>query len=62
MTVCSNFGYSTRVFMNCNMQTTMKKNYHVGVHTHFDDNRKAGDKLQIGLELWYKCDDLLGDY
>jgi hypothetical protein len=60
MTVCANFGYSTRAFMNCNMQTTMKKNIHLGVHYHFDDERKT-DKIALGFELWYKCDDLLGD-
>jgi hypothetical protein len=62
MKVVSNWGYSTRAWFNANMNATMKKNFNVGVHIHFDDDREAEKKIECGLELHYKCDDLLGDY
>jgi len=69
MKIVSNFGYSNRAFFNCNMMASLKKNFMFGVHFHFDENRTAkpaeGEKekypVQFGLDLHYKCDDLLSD-
>lgn len=61
MAVVSNFGYSHQFFFNMNMKTKLTKNWNTGVHFHHCQNRVgAADRkspLDVGFELFYKCDE-----
>jgi len=59
MKVVSNWGFSNRFFFNCVMNTEMKKNFMVGVHFHYDHNKRSNGPINLGFDIHYKCDDLL---
>lgn len=63
MKVVSNWGFSSQLFFNCNMTTTVKKNWDLGVHFHYKGDRQGqgSSPIESGLELHYKCDDLFTD-
>jgi len=61
MKCTSNFGFSKQAFFNFNFMTTIQKNYDLGVHAHFLNDRVGVEgkaPMAVGVDLHYKCEDL----
>lgn len=59
MKVIANWGWSSRYFFNIVMNTEFKKNFTVGLHFHYDHDKRSSGPINLGFDVHYKCDDLL---